>query len=401
MQRKLTKGFIATATAEPNAERTLFWDKDLPGFGLMVTANGHRSFVVQYRFGRRSRRLTIDGRLSLPDARRRAKSYLGDIARDRDPLEERRKVEAAAEGTLKSVAEEYLKREGKNLRSIKQRRAIFERILYPDLGARQIGKIGRSEIVRLLDRVEDQRGPVMADMVLAALRRLMSWHAGRTDEFRSPIVRGMARTKPRERARERILSDDELRAIWTAAQQSDGPLGYLVRFWLLTATRRNEAARMTREEVEGSGWTIPAERHKSKRDFLLPLSEDAEAILAAVPVIGRSGYIFSTDGTAPVSGFSKWKKKFDTSCGIKGWRIHDLRRTARSLMSRAGIDSDIAERCLGHVIGGVRGTYDRYEYREEKAHAFEALAAQVMRVIKPVENSPVDMGPVARQAGPA
>src|SRR5262249_35218994 len=142
--------------------------------------------------------------------------------------------------------------------------------------------------------------------------------------------------------------------------------GFLVRFWLLTASRRNEAACMRRSEIAGTDWSIPGDRHKSKRDFLLPLSPAAQAILDEMPSIGRrDGYVFSTSGTNPVSGFSKWKRKFDKACGVTGWTLHDLRRTARSLMSRAGIDADTAERCLGHVIGGVRGTYDRHEYRDE------------------------------------
>ena len=96
--------------------------------------------------------------------------------------------------------------------------------------------------------------------------------------------------------------------------------------------------------------------------------------------------MFTSRGRVALSGLSGRKAEFDRLCGVSGWTLHDLRRTARSLMSRAGVNSDHAERCLGHVIGGVRGTYDRHEYYEEKRHAFEALAAQIERILNPIEN---------------
>ena len=117
-----------------------------------------------------------------------------------------------------------------------------------------------------------------------------------------------------------------------------------------------------------------------------PLSAAAQAELAKLPHIGKLGFVFTTGGDSPIGGFSKFKQRFDVACGVTGWTLHDLRRTARSLMSRAGVSSDHAERCLGHVMLGVRGTYDRHEYHEEKRHAFEALAAQIERIVNPQEN---------------
>ena len=144
------------------------------------------------------------------------------------------RLEAQAENTLQSICEEYLRREGKQLRTSGRTEADLKRLIYPRLGARQIHTILRSDIVRQLDRIEDEHGPVMADRVLADVRKIMNWHAARSDDFRSPIVRGMARTKPAKRARERILDDNELRAIWKAAKASTGVFGYLVRVILLT-----------------------------------------------------------------------------------------------------------------------------------------------------------------------
>src|ERR1700722_4441053 len=94
-----------------------------------------------------------------------------------------------------------------------------------------------------------------------------------------------------------------------------------------------------------------------------------------------AGPIFTTNGVRPIADFSRSKKAFDKRCPLMGWTIHDLRRTARSLMSRAGVDPDHAERALSHTIGGIRGTYDQYEFYNEKKFAFEALAAQIAHIV--------------------
>jgi integrase len=221
----------------------------------------------------------------------------------------------------------------------------------------------------------------MADRCLAYLRRILNWHAARSDDYKTIIVRGLARTKAADLARDRILTDDELRSVWNAAKALNNGFGPLVRFILLTASRRDEAARMRRSEIDGDIWTIPASRNKSKRDVAIPLSGAAQAILDGLPVIGDGGLVFTRDGERAIGGFSKFKKKLDEVSSVTGWRLHDLRRTARSLMSRADVDADIAERCLGHVINGVRGVYDRYSFLKEKRTAFEALAAEIKRIV--------------------
>jgi integrase len=386
MRIKLTPAFCQKARAQDGAERSLYWDADLPGFGLAVTATGHRSYVVQYRAGKRSRRMTIDGVLGLAAARKRAKGLLGEVARDKDPLQERRKATALTENTFQSIAEVYLSREAKKLRSVDQRRGILKRLVYPRLGSRQINDIRRSDLVKLLDQIEDANGPVMADRTLATIRKILNWHASRSDEFRSPIVRGMARTSGKDRARARILSDEELRAIWPAAEATPGPFGAFVQFLLLTGARRSEGAGMTRSELAGADWTLPADRNKVKVELIRPLSAAAQAVLAKLPHVGRRGYLFTTGGDRPLGGFSKFKRALDKRSGAMGWTLHDLRRTARSLMSRASVSSDHAELCLGHVLAGVRGVYDRHAYYAEKQRAFEALAAQIDRIVDPQEN---------------
>jgi integrase len=381
MRIKLTPTFVQRARAETGKERALFWDASLPGFALLVTASGHRSFIVQYRFHGRSRRMTIDGVLGLTAARKRARALLGEVAKDRDPLQERRNAASLAEDTFKTIAEAYLARDGKKLRTLGDRRATLDRLVYPRIGSQPIGAIRRSDIVRLLDRIEDESGPVMADRVLAYIRKIMNWHAARSDEFRSPIVRGMSRAGAK--ARERTLTNDELRAVWKAAEATPGPFGALVKFLLLTGARRTEASDMTWSEISGADWTLPAERNKVNVDLVRPLSTAAQATIAALPRIGRQGFVFTITGDRPFSGFGRYKRRFDRACGVTGWTLHDLRRTARTLMSHAKVPPDHAERCLGHVIGGVRGVYDRYEFHEEKRHAYEELSALIERIVNP------------------
>ena len=397
MRSKLTPAFASKAKATPGHARTTYWDAGMPGFGLMVTANGHRSYVVQYRAAGRSRRMHLKTGLTLTAARREAKAILGTVAKGGDPLTARRKAERAQNDTLKAIVDEYLAREGGRLRTIVERRRSLQRHVLPKLGERQIADISRTDIVRLLDRVADKSGAPMADHVLAYLRRVMTWRAARSDDFRSPIRRGMARTRPGQRRRQRVLSDDELKGVWWAAEGSPSAFGYLVHFLLLTATRRTEAAAMRRSQVIGDEWIIPQARYKTGLELVIPLSSAAQAVLASVPKIGTSGFVFTIDGKRPIGGFSKFKRKFDAKvlaelrkdnpdAQLPRWTLHDLRRTACSLMSRAGVPSDHAERCLGHVLPGIRGTYDRHEYLNEKRYAFEALAALIDRIVNPADN---------------
>jgi integrase len=381
--RKLTGSFVRSIHAEPGKERSVYWDTALPGFGLMVTSAGHRSFVVQYRARGQSRRYTIGdaAKIDLEAARRRARQIFGQVAHGEDPVADKRKEAEADRNSLRAICESYLGREGGKLRTTDKRRATLERLVYPKLGTRQIDDVSRLDIVRLLDGVEDERGPAMANQVLAIVRKILNWHAIRSDTFRTPIVPGMARQQ--QGARARVLSDEELQRVWISAESYPGPWGQFVRFLLLTAARRTEVAGMTWDELSGDQWTIPRVRVKTDTDVTLPLSAAAMKVLEQIPRIRGCQFVFSTDGRSPISGFSAFKLRFDAACGVRDWTIHDLRRTARSLLSRAGISPDIAERCLGHAIGGVRGTYDRHSYTVEMHHAFEALSAQIERIINP------------------
>jgi integrase len=277
--------------------------------------------------------------------------------------------------TFQAISEQYLLRKTKDHRTRGEIEAMLARLIDPSLGQRPITSINRSDIVRLLDRIEDENGAVTATKALGIISRVMNFHASRTDDFRSPIVKGMGRGTAQ--ARSRILSDDELRSIWRAC--SEYPVfGSMLRFILLTATRRDEAGKMRWSEISGAEWVIPAARYKTNIDHVIPLSRMA---LSTLPE--RNGeWVFSGNGRQPIGNYTHNKEAIDKASGVNGWVIHDLRRTARSLMSRAGVAPDHAERCLGHVIGGVRGTYDRHEYHREKQRAYELLAGLIDRIVR-------------------
>ena len=355
MKVRLTDRFCSTAKSSAEAQ-TDYFDETVPGLALRVSGTTKAWSLLYSRADGRRARMTL-GRypaLSLAGARSAALEARSAIAEGR-PI---------GTDTVAAVWAEYISREAPKLRSAKWRRTIVERHILPTLGDRPIGEVRRSEIVHLLDRIEDASGPSAAHVVLKMLGRLCNWHASRSDEFRSPIVRGMARINPKERERDRILSNDELRLVWAACS---GVYGAFLRFLLLTAVRRSEAAGMQWSELSDSLWVIPAGRMKAKAEHVVPLSAAALSCMAEaqgpallnmrpLAVNDRLAGPFVFGGHKALGSFSLLKRRLDEACPLAApWRLHDLRRTARSLMSRAGVNKDIAERCLAHAIGGVSG----------------------------------------------
>ena len=372
------------------------------GFGVRVTAGGAKSFIINYRIKGREYRYTIG---AYPDwsalrAVREARNLRQRIDRGENPLMDRAPVATTETvgGLLGQFVERYVEKEAK-LRSAVSIKRAFDQLVKPCIGRIGIYQLRRSDIARMLDEIADERGLVMADQTLAYLRKAFNWYAGKDDQFNSPIVKGMARTKPRERQRTRVLSDDEIRILWPALGEA-GTFGAMAKTLLLTAQRRDEAAHMSRKEVGEDGiWTIPAERYKTKRPNFVPLSRTALAVIAAQPKYDDCEYVFPSRAKTPFSGFGKSKAKLDRAVlaalkmqakkGVKvepipNWTLHDLRRTAKTLMARAGVRPDISERVLGHAIGGVEGTYDRHSYADEKRDALEKLAAMIGRILNPL-----------------
>src|SRR5262245_14336638 len=217
MKVKLTDRFCSNAKVE---QRTDYFDEVTTGLALRVTETGSKSWTFNYTLNDKRTRMTLGSypSISLASARTKAIEARTALEAGTDP-----RLTAVGGETFQGVCEEYLLREGKKLRTADWIKKVLERLVYPVIGQRPIRDIRRSEIVSLLDQIEDDRGPVMADRTLEIIRRVMSWYAGRTDDFNSPIVRGMARTKSKDRARKRILSDDELRAVWKVASEHTSP----------------------------------------------------------------------------------------------------------------------------------------------------------------------------------
>ena len=393
---KLNKRSI-DGLAPSDRDRVVF-DADLSGYGVKITPSGRKIFLVQYRFppGRagRIRRFTIgaygDG-LTPDQARSIAMQVKGKIAAGIDPVSEReaitaesrRAIEAVKRKKLTSVemiAASFIERYAKpRLRSWREYDRMLKQLVLPSWGSRSITDIKRSDVTVLLDAVEASRSAALADHVLAVIRKLFNWHAARDERFSSPLVRGMARTSLTARARDRVLSAEELSAIWHALENTPYPFGPFFQLLLLTAQRRDEVAQMRWSEIVGDLWTIPRERYKTGRANVVPLTAPVLQILGAVPRAGP--FVFSTTGRTPISGFSNAKEALDLRSGVTGWRLHDLRRTARSLMSQAGVRGEIAERVLGHAIPGVAGVYDRHSYVQEKRSALSKLAGVVDSIV--------------------
>lgn len=386
----------------------ILYDTEIKGFVARSLPSGKITYGYRYRNAAGQSKwlgLGLHGSITADEARTLAKKRAGEVADLRDPVTEQEQARSEAKkeklsgtNTVNAILDAFVKRHASNLRSADQIEHAFDAYVRPALGAKSIYEVKRSEIVTMLDHVEDEAGPVMADRVLAHVRKAFNWQAARDDEFKSPIVRGMARTKPKERARKRTLTDEEIRDVWKALERADVPACYprYVKSLLVLATRRNESSEMNSAEIDGDLWTIPGERYKTKLDHVVPLTDQAKALIGAKPegFKGNSWFVFSTtEGKRPFSGFSKAKKELDVAVAkirkaekretMPRWTLHDLRRTARSLMSRAKVPADHAERVLGHVIGGVRETYDRHEYLDEKRDALEKLARLIELILKP------------------
>lgn len=266
-----------------------------------------------------------------------------------------------------------------------------------------------------------------ADATLAQIGALFNWHASRDDDFHSPIKTGgrkeMRRAKPlKERERDRVLSDQELRVMWPILGDM-GIYGASVKCMLLTTQRVHKVGAMRRSKIidgvldpktnqiiDGVWDPTRKDDPPNKPVSLVPLSRMAREVIAGVPIVDAddpADWVFSLNGRKTLGGWSKFKKSLDKKMlaalrkqaeeagddphkvTLEPWQHRDLRRTARTLMPRADVRDEIAERALGHVMGGVKGVYNRYEYLFEKREAFEALAALVERIVYPPKDAVV------------
>jgi integrase len=382
MRKTLTDKGVAGL--KPRASRYAFPDPELRGHYVRVQPSGAKSFVTVARdpYGTQIW-TTIGGAdvLGIEEARDQAREAIKRVHQGLPAIKSR----PARPDTFKDVAENWLKRHvaAKGLRSEREIKRTLGKYVYPRWQDRDFIGIRRSDVAKLLDEIEDQHGSRMADMVLACIRSISNWHASRDDQYASPFVRGMRRHG--NGARKRILNDDELRLIWKQAE-ANGTFGAIIRLLLLTAQRREKVNTMKWADLADGVWTIAtAEREKGNAGSLA-LPAQALAIIAVQPKLGENPYVFAGRGQG-CADISQSKGPFDAKLlKMERWTLHDLRRTARSLLARVGVRPDIAERVLGHAIGGVEGIYDRHRYDVEKADALARLAALIDSIVNPREN---------------
>jgi len=378
---------IGVKKLRPRASRYFEPDPEMPGHYVRVHPSGGKSFVATARDPRGKQVWVTIGAIALftiEAAREKARTAIKAIKAGDDTAEPQ---------SFEAVSADWFKRhvEAKGLRSGDESRRYLNKHILPAWGGREFTTIRRGDVAKLLDDIEDGAGPVAADFALAVVRNIANWFATRHDNYVNPVVKGMRRSNPKERARERILDDDELRAVWKRAE-ANGAFGAFVRLALLTAQRREKIAAMRWEDVSVDGtWNIPAEAREKGNAGALVLPPVAVEIIRSRPRFGENSYVLAGRGDSYFQGYSKMKAAFDAKVSIAPWTIHDLRRTSRSLMSRAGVRPDIAERVMGHAIKGVEGTYDRHQYRDEKASALRSLAGLIETILNPPVGNVVPM----------
>ena len=407
-RKALTDNMVAKL--KPGPKRLTLPDPELRGHYIRVTPTGAKSYVAVARepYEKKQVWATIGSTdiYTIDEAREKAREAIKRIKTGQSAFE----PPPVQPDSFKAVAENYLERHVKanGLRSRDEIERILERHIYPIWKDREFEGIRRKDVTKLLDMVQDANGPGAADHVLAIARGIMNWHASRADDYVSPIIRGMRRTDPKSRKRARILDDDEICVVWKVAE-GNGTFGAIIRLALLTAQRREKIATMKWEDVTVDGvWDIPAEAREKGSGGALGLPETALVIIREQNRIGDNPFVFAGRGDGHFKGYSPCKRTFDVRVTaalrqaaedrgddpakvepLPRWTLHDLRRSARSLMARAGVRPDIAERVMGHVITGVEGVYDRHSYRDEKADALKRLAGQIETILNPARENVV------------
>ena len=377
----------------PGPKRRTIPDPELRAHYLRITPTGAKSYVVVARDpGGRQIWATLGGAdvLTIAEAREKARGAIQRIKAGQPAFE----PPPAKPDSFEAVAENWMRRHvrAKRLRTEPEIARILKKYIYPVLQYRDFETIKRSDVTALLDMVEDGSGPRQADTVLTVLRSIMNFHAKRVDDYVPPIIRGMGRDDPQAKKRARILNDDEIRHLWAAADTS-GPFGAFIKLALLTGQRRQKIVSMRWEDVTIDGtWNIPTEDREKGNGGALMLPEVAIDIIRAQKRIDGNPYVFTGRGAAHIRGHGPRKRAIDEQAKIAPWVVHDLRRTSRSLMARAGVPRDIAEKIMGHILRGVEGTYDRHKYREEKAAALAKLAGLIALILDPPGENVVPLG---------
>ncbi|MGD0531476.1 MAG: integrase arm-type DNA-binding domain-containing protein [Methyloceanibacter sp.] len=360
------------------------FDKGFPGLALRVSYGGGKSWIFFYRIGGRLRRMTLGTypALSLAEAREAWRDARQEAQRGRDPAIMARKMERGATD-FQNVFEEWMRRDQAEHRTAAEVKRMFERYALPAWGRRAIEGIGRRDVLDVIDAIADKGAVAMARRVQSRLNRLFVWCVGRGILTLNPM-QGLPKPHS-DIKRDRVLSDDELAAVWRGAEAMGWPYGRAVQLLILTGARREEIGRLRWSEVQGDTIHLEGARTKTGKAHLIPLSTPAMALLEDAPRVAGSDYVFTISGRAPIRGWSWAKIQLDELAPISAWRIHDLRRTVATGMQKLGVVLQVVEAALGHTAGsrgGIVGIYQGHDYANEKRAALEAWGAHVVDLVE-------------------
>lgn len=411
---KLTDGKSGTiAKAEtPEEGQRFIWDdhRDAPrGFALRITAAGGKAFVLQYAAEGKQRRKTIGDwpTWTLEAARAEARELAQKIDKGDDPLEAKRRRKA--EPTMADLAGEWVEKQT-GLKSIGTIRGLVNNDIVPTLGELKVTDVRRRDVIDMVE-AKAEKTPRSAAQLLIYTRKILSYAADREIIPVNPVadlkptsitVKGQ-RNPLKAKPRARVLDHDEIRALWTNAETSGlhRLTALCLKLVLVTGQRPGEVAGMREDEISGRWWTIPASRRGKTEsaqdvyltDTALQVIADAKAELERLHKRRKepwSGFVFEARPGAPITnaGLAQAVLRAGEALGDKGqtdgrgrWRPHDLRRTMRTELSACKVRPDIAEIVTGHVIPGIRGVYDRHDFKDERRAALEAWDARLSRIV--------------------
>jgi integrase len=383
----------AVRNAKPATTRTEIPDRGCVGLYLIVQPSGAKSWALRYRFGGVTRKLTLgaatDDDLTLASARRAAAEARHQIDLGVDPATSRRPPPIEhADDSVEALAEQFINlhvRRKTRPTTARMTEDVLTRIALPAWRGRLVQDIRRRDIVTLAERIALDR-PYMANRALAALSKFFAWMVARDVIAVSPCV-GVERPHL-EIARDRILTDAEIKALWRACDDpTEGPFGPLLKLLLLTGARRGECCNMRWSEIDADRrlWLLPGGRTKNGRAHAIPLSEQVWRILQGLPRFLDSDFVITVDGRQPFIGFARAKRRIDAKAKLgTDWRLHDLRRTCASGLQRLGVSVEVIERSLNHVSGtfrGVAGVYARHDYADEIRIALQRWGDHVEQIV--------------------
>ncbi|GJD94154.1 tyrosine-type recombinase/integrase [Methylobacterium iners] len=403
---RLTRPNIAKLALAPGRSELIVFDEALPGFGIRVRSGGKRTFIVQFRIGTKSRRLSLGSVevLDPEEARRRARDALAKVQLGTDPAAERKEARTRATVLLGNTVETYLSRHATprlRARSLTEITRHLRKTWKP-LHGMALQDIDRRTVAARLAEVAAESGGVTANRARAYLSGFFGWAMREGIADANPVI-GTGRPIE-EKSRDRVLSDQELVAIWQACR--DDAFGRIVKLLILTGQRRLEIGEMVRSEVDlpRALLTLPGERTKNALPHEVPLSGPAMVILSGAPDCGHAHYF--GENASPFQGWSKAKANLDTRIRAAGakvapWRLHDLRRTVATKMSDdLGVLPHVVEAILNHASGhraGVAGIYNRAHYRAEKRQALDRWADHVEALVSGRETRVIPF-PAAQKA---